>query len=693
MTETVVKAEKVGGFDVQSQHQQLQQLAEHFGLETAYYDIKGQLHRAETHSLLAVLRCLGVVIESPEDVNNGLREYEVRRWSRVLEPVSVFFAGEVPVLTVRLRDEQAEDTALCQLELESGESKSWDCHLSQLPIQQCIEVEGMRCMAKQLGLPALPLGYHRFTLSLSSITWQTTVISAPGQVFNLPAGQRIWGLFIPLYALRSEHNWGAGDFTDLKTLTSWAQNQGGGMVGTLPLLSSFLGRPFDPSPYAPVSRLFWNEFYLDVTRVPELQECFEARQLIQSAVFQRELDKLRSATLVDYDRGMAVKRRVLELLAESLFSSTGNRRVELEQWLTECPTAIKYARFRAAVEKSGKGWREWSEGMQNRELEEGDYDPSALKYHLYVQWLLHEQLGEVAESARQNGVRLYLDLPLGVHRSGFDTWWERDAFAHTASAGSPPDDFLTSGQNWGLPPLHPERIREQGYRYFISCLRNHFRYARVLRLDHVMALHRLFWVPDGMEAKDGVYVRYNAREFYAILALESSRYNTILVGEDLGTVPDCVRTSMEQHQVNRMYVLPFELSGPNGAPQPIPPDAQACLNTHDMVPFASFWESKSPEERTAAASFLYQGGWISIPDPVIGDVLQGWLKCLAASPARILHINLEDLWLEKEPQNAPGVLGYPNWRRKARLTLENLIGNPWVADILRDVMIKRSPPL
>lgn len=674
---------------MKSQKQQLRQLAKQYGLETAYYDTKGQLQQAETHSLLAVLRCLGVVIESPEDVVNGLRELEFRRWDRLLEPVSAFFAGEMPVLTVRLRDKQAEDTAFCQLELESGEVKRWNCQLSQLSIQQCTEVEGVRYVAKQLELPALPLGYHRFTLSLSSVICQTMIIAAPGQVYNLAAGERIWGLFIPLYALRSERNWGAGDFTDLETLIHWVQQQGGGVVGTLPLLSTFLGQPFDPSPYAPVSRLFWNEFYLDVTKVPELKECGEARQLIQSADFQRELERLRRGALVDYSGIMLVKRRVLEMMAASLFSSLSDRRAQLEQWLSDCPVAIDYARFRAAVEKLGRGWRDWPQQMQNRELGEGDYDFCAFQYHLYVQWLLCEQLGEVAERACQYGVRLYLDLPLGVHRSGFDTWWERDVFVHTASAGAPPDDFLASGQNWGLPPLHPERIREQGYRYFIACLRNHFRYAGVLRLDHVMALHRLFWVPDGMEAKEGVYVRYNAREFYAILALESSRHNTVLVGEDLGTVPDAVRTSMEQFQVNRMYVLPFELSG-NGTPNPVPFNAQACLNTHDLLPFASFWENESPEERSAAINFLYQGDWLTVPDPSMIDVLKGWLNFLSASPARVLLINLEDLWLEKEPQNAPGVLGYPNWRRKTRLGLEYIVENQGITKLLQEVAARRS---
>jgi 4-alpha-glucanotransferase len=669
-----------------TEQKQLQQLAQLYGLETSYYDIKGQHQQAEPDALFAVLRCLGLEIDNSGDVHNALRERKMERWQQCLEPVYTFFEGETPVLSVRLSAEQVNQMVYCKLELETGETRNWETSLSELPEEQSAEVEGSRYVLKKLELPPLPLGYHHFTLTFSSTNWETMVISAPERMYTLADSEkdRIWGLFIPLYALRSAHNWGVGDFSDMETLMQWAQTQGGGLVGTLPLLSTYLGQPFDPSPYAPVSKLFWNELYLDVARAPELEQCQGAQQLIQSAGFQEEIKKLRDGDLVDYAGCMAVKRQALEQLAECLFDGSSDRRRQLEQWLSDNPDAQQYARFRAAVEKMGKGWLEWPEQMQ-KELKEGDYDPAAERYHLYVQWLIGEQLGGVADRARQDGVGLYLDLPVGVHRSGFDTWWERDAFALTASAGSPPDDFLPEGQNWGLPPLHPQRIREQGYSYFIKCMRNHFRYAGVLRLDHVMMLHRLFWVPEGLGARDGVYVRYKAREFYAILALESSRYKTVLIGEDLGTVPDRVRVAMDKRYVYRMYVLPFELYGPKGAPQPVQSAVQASMNTHDMVPFAAFWESKNRDEQAAMANYLYEGGWITTLNPEAREVLQGWLKYLAASPAQILLISLEDLWLEKEPQNAPGDLDYPNWQRKAQHTLENLDETEGVIDALQEV--------
>ncbi|HBG21986.1 MAG TPA: 4-alpha-glucanotransferase, partial [Peptococcaceae bacterium] len=299
----------------------------------------------------------------------------------------------------------------CKLELETGEVKNWETRLSELPEEQSAEVEGSRYVLKKLELPPLPLGYHHFTLTFSSANWETMVISAPERMYTLADSEkeRIWGLFIPLYALRSADNWGVGDFSDMETLMQWAQKQGGGLVGTLPLLSTYLGQPFDPSPYAPVSKLFWNELYLDVARAPELEQCPAAQQLIQSPGFQEELEKLRNGDLVDYARCMAIKRQALEQLAGCLFDGDTDRRQQLEQWLSDNPDAQQYARFRAAVEKMGKGWLEWPEQMQ-KELCEGDYDPAAERYHLYAQWLIGEQLGGVADRARQEGVGLYLDL-------------------------------------------------------------------------------------------------------------------------------------------------------------------------------------------------------------------------------------------------------------------------------------------
>ncbi|MBC7325390.1 MAG: 4-alpha-glucanotransferase, partial [Moorella sp. (in: Bacteria)] len=371
------------------------------------------------------------------------------------------------------------------------------------------------------------------------------------------------------------------------------------------------------------------------------------------------------------------------------FAGNSERQAALRSWAEKHPAAQDYARFRAVVERQRAGWPAWPARMRNGILQEQDYDPEAERYHLYVQWLAFQQFREAADRARQSGQGLYLDLPLGVHPDGYDVWRERAAFAPEASVGAPPDAFFAQGQDWGFPPLHPERIRDQGYRYYLACLRHHLRHASVLRLDHVMGLHRLFWVPRSLSAREGVYVRYRAEEFYAILTLESQRSRTLLVGEDLGTVPGCVRAAMTRHKVYRMYVLPFEYKpDPYQALRPIPAGVLACLNTHDMPPFKAFWleKEKNINDRLALPLFLRRRGRLQIPTNNVEAVFLACLKHLAASRARLLAVNLEDLWLETAPQNVPGTGDeYPNWRRKARYALETFTQKPEVRAALSEI--------
>jgi 4-alpha-glucanotransferase len=574
--------------------------------------------------------------------------------------------------------------------LEGGEVRTWSFDLDHLPVLRTATVEGVNCEVRQFILsPGLPWGYHRLTLGLSAGVWETLVIIAPRHAYvpTLETGGRSWGVFLPLYALHSGRSWGAGDLGDLEALLRWVQGMGGGLVGTLPLLAAFLDEPFDPSPYAPVSRLFWNEFYLDAARIPELEGCPAARELLDSPGFREEIALLRAAPLVDYRRGMALKRRFLEHLARYFFAKESWRRTALLRWAAAHPAARDYARFRAAVERQRTGWSTWPDRMRDGVLQPGDYDPEAERYHLYTQWLIHEQFEVLSAQARRHGPGLYLDLPLGVHRDGYDTWRERAAFALGVSGGAPPDPFFDQGQDWRFPPLHPERLREQGYRYYIACLRHHLRHAGSLRIDHVMGLHRFFWVPAGMAARDGVYVRYRAAEFYAILALESHRYRTLIIGEDLGTVPGYVRRAMARHKVHRMYILPFEYTtGSRRALRPVPADALASLNTHDMPPFAAFWSGKDVVDRLTLRLFLHCQGWPEVPPDDAGTVLRACLANLAASRARVVLVNLEDLWLETKPQNVPGTgAKRPNWQRKARYAFEEFIQLPEVLETLREI--------
>ena len=263
------------------------------------------------------------------------------------------------------------------------------------------------------------------------------------------------------------------------------------MVATLPLLATFLDHSSDPSPYAPASRLFWNELYVDISSLPELHHCAEARAWVESAEARRERAALRASPLVDYTRLMSGKRHVFQALARCLLEQPSQRRDAFHRFVAGHPAVEDYARFRATCEQRKEPWDEWPARLRDGHLREGDYAEAARTYHLYAQWVTDEQLGSLARHADRSGQGLYLDLPLGVHVSGYDVWRERASFVMGASGGAPPDSVFTKGQDWGFAPLHPHGTRRQGYRYFIAALRHHMRYASLLRIDHVMGLHRL----------------------------------------------------------------------------------------------------------------------------------------------------------------------------------------------------------
>lgn len=671
-----------------------------------------------------MLRGLGAPTESFRDIPGALRERRHALWQRVCDVVVVAWDGGPVDLELRLPPALADGRIDCHLELEGGEIRSWECKLDGISASGTAELEGVPYVTKWLPLSRLPWGYHRLTLEIQGRSFACLVIAAPPKSYTLGTAQggRIWGVCLPLYAVHSRRSWGGGDLSDLGALMEWVTGLGGSVVGTLPLLATFLDEPFDPSPYAPASRLFWNELYVDVTRAPELARCSTAHTLLASDEVRKELDALRASPLVDYRHQTALKRKILEELARWLFAEHSERREAFQRFLEAHPALEDYARFRAAGERHGTPWTGWPQPEWGGVLREEDYDEEAKRYHLYAQWLTIEQLETLSRAARQKGSGLYLDLPLGVHPAGYDVWRHRGLFALDARTGAPPDAVFTKGQNWGIPPLHPEQIREDGYNYYLACLRHQLRHAGVLRIDHVMGFHRLFWVPNGLETSEGAYVRYCDEEFYAILSLESHRHRALIVGEDLGTVPAAVRAAMARHDVHGMYVVQYELSAhPRRALRAIPPDSVASLNTHDMPPFASFWQGldipaglelgllDEPAVRVerehrlalteALVGFLHTRGWLQRATPDAEAVLRACLAHLGTSPARVVLVNLEDLWLETSPQNVPGSRPeHPNWRRKARYALETLSGMARIheplhqLDYLRTRPPKRSPP-
>jgi len=692
-----------------TESQLLHDVARLFNIQTIFYDAFGRLNRPPPEAILRVLRTLGAPVERMDDLPDALRHRRQFLFDRGIEPVLVAWDGNPMELKLRIAHPEAGNEPRYRVTLESGESLEGQCRIDvqTKPVER--RLEGMRYLTRRIVVPdRLPFGYHRLQLQVGGRTFDSHVLSAARQIYPATDDKRrSWGVFSPLYALTSKHSWGAGNFTDLELLFKFTAQMGADFIGTLPLLATFLDEPFNPSPYAPVSRLFWNEFYLDVARVAELRRSPAARAMIQSPGFVTELDRLRAAPLIEYRPLMALKRRVLEELLRTLMQRSSQRRTAFQQFVDTHPQARDYAAFRAKVERERRPWDFWPADQRDGRLDANDYDVKAGQYHLYVQWLAREQMRALGERAQTSGQALYLDFPLGVNRDGYDVWREREVFALDASGGAPPDEFFTKGQNWGFPPLHPDGLRRQGYRYYVECLRRHLRHARMLRIDHVMGLHRLYWIPHGFGATEGVYVHYPAEEFYAILSLESHRHQARIVGENLGTVPPYVNSALARHGIHGMHVSQFCIADPAQAMA----DARgtvASLNTHDTPTFAGFWQEGDIDDRIALGllspadaqmrrqeraagraallDYLKPCGWLQEPVPEMLTILRAWLFQLASADADLVLVNFEDLWLEPSPQNVPGTWEErPNWKRKARFSLEQIRKMDSVTEILKTI--------
>jgi 4-alpha-glucanotransferase len=587
----------------------LRELARQYSIETSYTDAAGKRQQASKRALMAAIdaRRRGAAGFGPA-ADRGLK-------------------AAAPPVRVAWGNQRLEVDGEWDLELEDG---SW------------------RSGRGPQSLEPLPPGYHTLRRKDGH---ETLIIAAPMKAYA--PRKKSWGIFTPLYAARTRRSWGAGDLGDLLQYASWVDHHRGSVVATLPMLAGF---DDEPSPYSPHSRLFWNELYLDATRLPEFRP--EDADLGTIAHLQQ-------TPRVDYDAVSREKRRVLQRCAARFVPDA-----EYEEFARG--EAGEYARFR------------------------GDET-----YHLYVQYRLAQQMREVANAARRFGAGLYLDFPLGVNSGGYDAHRYAHVFANGVSVGAPPDLFFTKGQSWGFAPFDPDAIRADRYQYFRKAVRQHVAHAGILRIDHVMGLHRLFWIPEGLSPADGVYVRYNSEELYAILTLESRRHGCTVVGEDLGTVPPEVPKSMARHGLRRMYVVQYEIKPNEPIPQP-PAASVASINTHDMPPFAAWWAGRDIDDRVSQG-LLDEVGAHRERDTReqmrrttgahdVKTALESLLMFLAESDAEIVLINIEDLWGELEPQNVPGV-PERSWRQKLRLGLEAAMADGSIRRVLTNVNDRRASPL
>lgn len=630
---------------------------------TQYRDAEGLGKHATPDQILLVLQAMGIAIHQVGEAKTTLDALKALHAQAGPPPVAV--AGHNRAATLLWSLPKGCTQVEYVITDEWGESHPGRFSPGDLPLAPSRSHGSSDTRQFYWKSPRLAFGYHTVHWEYLGQTNITLIVVPPDGAPALKASQ--WGLFFPLYALSSNANWGTGNFTDLERVAQWTREQGGAFVGTLPLLPTFLDESYDPSPYRPISQRFWNEFYLDVGRL--LREEEDAPPL--SRQFERELAELRQSPRVNYRRSMALFRQILEPMASR------PRSRPFQDWLKKHPDVHDYARFRALSETRRSPWRTWPENPVTNGL--GSLT-AKIRYHEFVQWKADYTLKEFADHERSLGGGLYLDLPIGVHPDGYDAWRERNLFVHSASVGAPPDTFFPGGQDWGFEPIHPDRLRSQGYQYFIQSLRHQLRYAKILRLDHVMGFYRRFWIPKSLGVADGLYVRYPAEEFYAIIDLEASRSGTTIVGENLGLVPKPVDAAIKRHHYLGTWIVPE-------ATTPPPDDTLSLLGTHDMPPWAGFWQDASDSQRQILRD------WLGLQDQCTPkQILPLILNRMARSKSALVMVNLEDLYGETLPINVPGLDSETNWSRKIRRAWEDLSDDPEIHELLKTLNRHRNPP-
>jgi 4-alpha-glucanotransferase len=693
---------------VKSATSTLYELAALSGIQASYAAADGSIRIADQDVILAMLRALGVLVVSTKDAQDALRARLMADAGRVLEPVVVVRTGRLSPVKVTLP--QGVDLRQIRLSVDLEEGTELHNELAPaLRLYSSFEADGRRygryCFEiTRAGSDSLPAGYHRLCLEGEGITASALLVVAP----PCPIAKRAWGAFMPLHALRSETDWGTGSYSDLAQLGRFVSGLGASMLGSLPLYPFFLDPPADPSPYRPVSRLAYNELYIDPTELPEIASS-GPQQVLGTTEFSERITSLHASRLVEYSEVSRLRREVLEPMAANLFSGEMPRRLqELDAFARSHPELVAYARFRAARERTDADRARYKEASPD-----GGEDP-AFGYHLYCQWAAATQL-----DAAGDVIPLYADLPVGVHPDGFDPYISPDSFVFGVSGGAPPDVFFRSGQNWGFPPLHSEAMRQDDYSHLRAVLGRAFRHAGYLRIDHVMGLQRLYAIPDGFDASHGAYLAYRPDELHALVSLEADRAGTVVVGEDLGTVPDEVRERMASDKMLRSWVFQFESKSKKPLPAP-PADVLASLGTHDLPRFGTFLWGGDIDERQlsgqlsqaqAARQRVARETWRIALLKAVGaqpctldareltaTAYKGSLAHLAASAATLVLIDIEELLDERRPQNRPGTgPEADNWRCRAALSLSEIRTDRKVIEMLCQVDSLRqkeqaSPP-
>jgi len=721
----------------------LDSLARSRGIGDAYHDYRGELRPFSARTKTAILAAMGCNVTDAQAVQRELDELDAARWRTLLPPIAVMRPGRAGVV-VAVPADRLEQPLTWTTTAADGKRRSACVRAADLPEFERRELDGRALTRRLLVLPEdLARGYHTLDASLpEGPAGDCTLIVAPARCFEpdvLSGGEKLWGVAVQLYTLRSKDNWGIGDFTDLEFVVRHSAMHGAAFVGLNPLHALFPANPHHYSPYSPSTRHFLNVLYISLPRIPEFAECAEAVARASEPAFNAELQRLRGTDHVDYPGVAAAKLPLLRLVydhfvREHLARGTA-RAGAFVAFQEERGEALRLhalhdaidAHLRARDADKYWGWPVWPEEVRNPGNIGVQVFAAAnaenVRFHAWLQWIADEQLAAVQRLASELGmpIGLYGDYAVGVNPAGSETWSDQSVYRMGAGVGAPPDPLALKGQDWGIPPQDPYALVAARLRPFRSLVAANMRHFGALRLDHVMALFRQWWVPVGLGATDGGYVHYPLDDLMSVLALESERARCLVVGEDLGTVPDEMRRAMAEYAVYHYKVLLFEKErdGSFLRPESYVRRAIATVTTHDLPTLRGWWEGRDLalrdelnlfpgdeirrlvyDERGRDRSQLVAALQATSlkPETVKGgdspfseEMARAIQFYLAKTASALAVLQIEDLIGMTDPVNVPGTSSeHANWQRKITDYIEDVFEDEATAQFLEDVQFARS---
>ncbi|MEI6894158.1 MAG: 4-alpha-glucanotransferase [Colwellia sp.] len=700
----------------------VKQLAEQVGFYSSYTGAFGDHVVVKEQAQRALLTAMGYQLDEHALVQS-ITDLSQSQWRNMLPLVHVAKLEQQQHFIKISLPKTAVDQLTWKIITELDVEIAGGINLTDLQLIDEIQFDDERYCHYQLPLPALASGYHQLTVTLGENTAECSLIFAPKTCYShqQASENKMWGYTAQLYSLCSDTNWGIGDFTDLNSLIEKSAEQGASAVGINPLHPLYQNNPAHRSPYSPSSRCFLNPLYIDVTAIVNFAQCKKAQTMVNSIAFQDKITQVKQSELVDYPAVAELKFDIIALLFEDFYHhsarSYASEAEEFSQFKQQQgQDLLRFATFDAlyehfrAIDEHAYGWTHWPKAYQQPDSDEviafQQTHAQRIDYFCFVQWIAHRQLHAVKQTAQAKNmpVGLYLDLAVGCDGSGVEVWSDQALYVAGASIGAPPDGMNPFGQGWGLAPLNPVELQKQGYQPLVKALRCSMQYAGALRIDHILGLMRQYWIAPGMQADEGVYITFPLADILRVIALESRRNHCLVIGEDLGNVPDGFTQTMQDAGLLSFKVLFFERwpSGLFKRPEEFPVQSVVTVSTHDTATLTGWWQGRDlqwrqtlnlyPNEEAAQEEKNSRNGDRQMliaalddlkvidmenspqqePAEMNTELSVAVQKYLATAPSHLQLIPLEDAIESQEQVNIPGTIDqHPNWLQKLPVSLED----------------------